>query len=99
MRCFVLGREIRGGRRGGGGTRGCRTAVRSMCEGRQRERDCQTGSENRPGVLQGDLTMKHMFFSITVVPASNELNTLGYQNIEAIMFLSKQSRKFGRSDS
>ena len=35
---------------------------------RERERDCQTGSENRPGVLQGDLTMKHVF-AITVVPA------------------------------
>ena len=70
-----------------------------MCEGRQRERDCQTGSENRPGVLQGDLKMKHMFLQLQLYQHSNELNTLGYQNIEAIMFLSKQSRKFGRSDS
>ena len=58
--CGVLcgGARLEAGRRRGrkGRTRGFRTAVRSMCEGRERERDCQTGSENRPGVVQGYIT-------------------------------------------
>ena len=68
------------------------------CVRGEREKDCQTGSENRPGVLQGDLTMKHMFFQLQLYQHSNELNILGYQNIKAIMFLSKQSRKLGSND-
>ena len=67
MRCFVRGREIGGERReegeGRGGrperTRGRgagpRRVDRSMREG-EGEGDCQMGSENHPGVLQGDPT-------------------------------------------